>query len=214
MQAVARYHPLLVVLHWFLAALTVFALTLGALVVVHIPNNDPMKIEALRHHMTGGLLILVLMLVRLVLRARTAHPPAAATGHPLLDRIAWLSHRLLYVLVLAQAGSGLVMALQANLPEVVFLQHGALPPDFWVLPVRSAHYAVSRLLMALIALHVSGALYHTLIRRDGLLRRMWSAGAAWALPIRFRFPADQLQPCSLESKQEDIMNLKQGGASK
>jgi cytochrome b561 len=27
--------------------------------------------------------------------------------------------------------------------------------------------------MALIALHVTGALYHVLVRRDGLLRRMW-----------------------------------------
>jgi cytochrome b561 len=48
-----------------------------------------------------------------------------------------------------------------------------LPADFWVYPVRRVHYAVSRLLMVLIALHVSGALYHTIIRRDGLLRRMW-----------------------------------------
>jgi len=32
---------------------------------------------------------------------------------------------------------------------------------------------ISRLLMAMIALHVSAALYHTFILRDGLLRRMW-----------------------------------------
>jgi cytochrome b561 len=34
------------------------------------------------------------------------------------------------------------------------------------------HYLVSRLLMALIAQHIAGALYHTLILKDGLLRRM------------------------------------------
>jgi hypothetical protein len=32
---------------------------------------------------------------------------------------------------------------------------------------------LSRMLMALIALHILGALYHTLLRKDGLLRRMW-----------------------------------------
>ena len=37
---------------------------------------------------------------------------------------------------------------------------------------RAIHYAFSRALMLLIALHVAGALYHALIRRDGLLRRM------------------------------------------
>jgi cytochrome b561 len=173
MVKVSRYHPLLVALHWTIAVLAVAALALGALVMVRIPNTDPMKIEALRSHMTGGAVILALMLVRLFVRMRTAHPTAATTGHSALDRVAWLSHRLLYVLVLGQAGSGLFMALQASLPDIVFAHRGALPADFWDLPVRSVHYAISRLLMALIALHVSGALYHTLIRRDGLLRRMW-----------------------------------------
>src|SRR5262249_36913572 len=48
---VSRYHPVLVVLHWFLALFIVAALALGALVLVKIPNTDPMKIEALRSHM-------------------------------------------------------------------------------------------------------------------------------------------------------------------
>jgi hypothetical protein len=46
------------------------------------------------------------------------------------------------------------------------------PADFWAFPVRSVHYALSRLLMVLIALHLVGALYHTFILKDGLLRRM------------------------------------------
>jgi cytochrome b561 len=173
MQSVARYHPFLVVIHWLLAVLIVSALALGALVMVRIPNSDPMKIEAVRSHMIGGSLILILMLVRLFVRVGTAHPAAAATGNSTLDRIARLSHRLLYVLVLGQAGSGLFLALQAGLPDIVFAGNGALPAHFWVFPVRSVHYAISRLLMALIALHVTGAVYHTLVLRDGLLRRMW-----------------------------------------
>ena len=49
----------------------------------------------------------------------------------------------------------------------------ALPADFWVYPIRSVHYVISRVLMAVIALHIVGALYHTLLLRDGLLRRMF-----------------------------------------
>ena len=71
------------------------------------------------------------------------------------------------------AGSGIVMALQTGLPTIVFGGGGALPVDFWVFPVRTVHYLFSRLLMALIALHVTGALYHTLILKDGLLKRMF-----------------------------------------
>jgi cytochrome b561 len=173
MQRVTRYQPLLVVMHWLLGLLIIAALALGALVLVKIPNTDPMKVEALRSHMAGGILLLVLMLARLVVRMRTAHPPQVSTGNSALDRVAWVSHRLLYVLVLGQAGSGLYLGLQTGLPDVVFGGHGALPADFWAFPMRSVHYVISRLLMALIALHVAGALYHTFILRDGLLRRMW-----------------------------------------
>ena len=65
------------------------------------------------------------------------------------------------------------MAFQTDLPSIVFAGHGALPGDFWAYPIRWVHYALTRLLMALIALHILGALYHTLVLRDGLLRRMF-----------------------------------------
>jgi cytochrome b561 len=87
--------------------------------------------------------------------------------------MAWASHRLFYVLVIAMAGSGIAMALQAGLFGIVYGGEGTLPPDLWIYPVRSLHYVISRLLMALIALHIAGALFHTFVLRDGLLRRMF-----------------------------------------
>jgi cytochrome b561 len=112
---VSRYHPALVVLHWALAFLIIAALALGALVMVNIPNTSPMKIEALRSHMAGGMVILVLMLIRLAIRTRTAHPQPASAGHPLLDRLAFVSHRMFYGTVVVMAGSGIIMALQTGL---------------------------------------------------------------------------------------------------
>jgi len=172
MRYPSRYHPVLVALHWALALLIIAALALGALMMAKMPNSDPMKIEALRSHMTGGVLIVLLMALRLVVRMVTRHPASALTGAPSLDRLAWVSHRAFYVAVLAMAGSGIVMALQADLPSIIFGGGGALLADFWTFPVRSVHYLMSRLLMGLIALHIAGALYHTLIPRDGLLSRM------------------------------------------
>jgi len=173
MAEVTRYHPALVLLHWLLALLIIAALALGALVMARMPNSDPMKLEALRSHMSGGAAILVLMLIRLFVRSSTRRPPDADTRNALLDRLAWWSHRLLYVAVIGMALSGLTMALQTRLPWIVFAHEGHLPPTFWAFPIRWVHYGFSRLLMALIALHVAGALYHTFILRDHLLRRMW-----------------------------------------
>jgi cytochrome b561 len=173
MTQVSRYHPLLVVLHWLLAVFIIAALALGALVLAKIPNSDPLKLEALRPHMIGGVLILVLMLVRLLVRTRTAHPTAAPTGNTALNWLGWASHRLFYIAVIGMAGSGIAMAIEADLPAIVFGGHGSLPPDFWAFTPRYFHYAFSRLLMALIALHVAGVLYHTFFLRDRLLGRMF-----------------------------------------
>lgn len=172
-RRVSRYHPALVTLHWALALLIIAALALGALVMVKIPNTSPMKLEALRSHMTGGMAILSLMLLRLVIRTQTAHPAPVTAGHPLLDRLAWLSHRMFYGTVIVMAGSGIVMALQSGLFDSVFLGHGNLPADFWTFPIRYVHYVASRILMALIAVHVIAALYHAFVLRDGLLGRMF-----------------------------------------
>lgn len=173
MTQVSRYHPALVVLHWALAFLIIAALALGALVMVKIPNTSPMKFEALRSHMSGGMVILVLMLLRFAIRTQTAHPAPASAGHRLLDRLAWLSHRMFYGVVIVMASSGIVMALQGELFASVFLGHGTLPADFWAFPIRYVHYVASRILMVLIAVHIVAAFYHAFVLRDGLLGRMF-----------------------------------------
>jgi cytochrome b561 len=167
-----KYHPFFVLLHWAVAFAIANLLLRGALIMRYIPNSDPEKIAGLRAHMYAGTLVFALMLIRLLVRQKTQLPPRATARNRGLDWLAKASHRLLYVLVLGQALSGLYMAVQTGLPDVLILGRGTLPEDFWVFSIRSVHYLVSRLLMATIALHITGALYHTFILKDGLLRRM------------------------------------------
>jgi len=169
---VAKYHPLLVVMHWFVAFAMAQLLIRGPLLMVHIPNSDPAKIDALRAHMIAGILVLTAMTARLVLRRTTRLPAPASPGNVYLNRLKKMVWPLLYLCVICQALAGLGMAVEAGLPEILFGGGGALPADFWVYPLRSVHYVFSRLLMGLIAVHLAGAAYHTLILRDGLLRRM------------------------------------------
>ncbi|MBV8826542.1 MAG: cytochrome b/b6 domain-containing protein [Hyphomicrobiales bacterium] len=189
MSHVTRYHPVLVIMHWGLAFLIIVSLGLGALVLAHLPNSDPAKVAGLRAHMVGGVAILALTLLRLIVRSTSAHPAPARTGHPFLDTLARVSHRMFYPVVFMMAGSGLALAVESGALTVVFGHQGALPADFWIFTPRSVHYLVSRVLMALIALHVAGALYHTFVLRDGLLRRLWFgrrvATASAALPSTF-----------------------------
>jgi cytochrome b561 len=169
------------VLHWGLAALIIADLAIGSIALAHIPNASPRKLEALRAHMSGGLVILTAMAARLGLRLTSVGPAAAPTGSAALDRLAWLSHRMLYGAVFLMALSGFFLALQSGAFNAAFRGEGALPASFWIYPLRTVHFAAARLLMALIALHVAGALFHILVRRDGLLARM-SFGARGAQP--------------------------------
>jgi cytochrome b561 len=162
-RATPKYHPLLVLLHWAVAFVIANLLLRGVLIMRYIPNTDPEKIDGLRAHMYAGTLVFVLMLIRLVVRRKTQLPPRATARNRQLDWLAKTSHRLLYVLVLGQALSGLYMAVQTGLPDVLILGRGTLPEDFWVFSIRSVHYLISRLLLATIALHITGALYHTFI---------------------------------------------------
>lgn len=170
--AVRRYHPALVVLHWRVALLVVVGLVMGTLGLSTLPNSSPDKIGALRVHMIAGGAILILMLLRLVVRRVTVHPPPVPTGFALADRLAPLAHGGLYLAVLAMAGSGIAMSIGAGLPAIVFGGQGSLPADFSHLAARSVHGIVAKVLMALVALHVAAAVYHQWVRRDGLLTRM------------------------------------------
>lgn len=171
-MATVRYHPALRVLHWVSAALLLGMLFMAGVFLQATPNADPHKIGALRLHMATGAVVLVLTLVRLAVRLRSAHPPAVTTGLAWADALAPWVHRALYLLVLLMVASGLATSLQAHLPDIVWAGQGSLPPDLRVYPARIVHGIVSKLLMLAIAVHVGAALYHQWGRRDGLLRRM------------------------------------------
>lgn len=168
----ARYHPALVTLHWLLALLIFVALFMGTWFLKEIPNSSPEKLWALKGHMVAGALILLLTLLRLAVRLKTAHPAPASSGNALLDRLAPLMHGGLYVLVLGMAGSGIAISVLAGLPETVFLGVGQLPVNFDHLLPRTVHGGVAKLLMLAVGLHVAAGLYHHFVRRDGLLHRM------------------------------------------
>lgn len=169
-----RYHPALVVLHWLLAVMIIMGLVMGGFVLAETPNSDPEKIFALRMHMGAGIIILLLMLVRLVVRIRSRKPLHAETGNPLLDRLGGLTHWAFYLVVILMALSGIGISALAGLPPIVFGGSGdPLPADFWAYPPRYAHAVFANILMVLIVLHIAAAAWHQWIKKDGLLRRMW-----------------------------------------
>ena len=169
-----RYHPILVTLHWLVAALVVGALVMGGQVLAKMPNTDPDKLFSLQMHMSIGIVIFVLMILRLVVRFRTKKPPHADIGNDLLNKGGTLAHYLLYGVVIAMGASGLAIANAAGLPAIVFGGSGEpLPADFNDIAPRAAHGILSLVLKLVIVAHVLAALYHQYVRKDSLFSRMW-----------------------------------------
>lgn len=168
----SRFHFALRLLHWVSAVLLIIGLVMGTFVLDKTPNASPEKINALRGHMIFGTLILVLTVIRLIVRLRSAHPKPALTGIALADRFAPLVHGGLYAVIFVTIASGIGIAVLAGLPEIVFAAQGTLPTDFKDLPPRWVHGIFAKLLMLAIALHVGAALFHQFVRKDKLLSRM------------------------------------------
>ena len=73
--------------------------------------------------------------------------------------------------------SGYATGILARLNEIVFARSGApLPATFDAYPTSHVHGWIATLLALLIALHVAGALWHWLVRHDGVTRRMGLGG--------------------------------------
>ena len=173
----SKYHPVLAILHWTLAWFIIASLAFGFFVLAPMANTDPHKLDMLQWHMGLGMAILATMLIRLVVRWRTAKPTPAGVGTPSSARAAGWAHLAFYVLVFGMATSGYATALIAHLNDIVFARSGApLPATFDAYPTFRLHGWIALVLAILIGLHVLGALWHGLARRDGVMRRMGFGG--------------------------------------
>ncbi|MGO1070809.1 cytochrome b [Lysobacter sp. CA199] len=167
------------VLHWLMAAMILTMLFIGAGMVATVSDKHTWLLAL---HKPLGIAILVLALLRLALRL-LHKPPALPADLPPLQRFAAkASHALLYALMFALPLIGWAMLSAGGYP--VSLGAGVLLPpiapfDASVFAVlRWLHRSLAYVLFATVLLHLGAALYHGLIRRDGVLRSMlWRGGS-------------------------------------
>lgn len=115
-----------------------------------IPDFNPLVAA----HVFGGFLLFVLTLARLYVRKERGAPPPPQADPPLQRMAAQVTHLGLYALLVAMPISGAVAWFRANEAAA------------------DVHSVMRIVLLALIALHVAGALYHQFVLKDGLMQRM------------------------------------------
>ncbi|MDU9415982.1 cytochrome b [Pseudomonas sp. zfem005] len=167
------FSPLARLLHWSMALLILAMLFIGVGMVVTLSTRHTWLVEL---HKPLGIALLALVLLRIAVRLRRP-PPALPPDLPgWQHRLAHLSHLLLYTLMLAMPLVGWAMLAAGGYPVVLlgWLQLPAIAPHDAALyaVLRQAHHWLGYLLFATVLLHLGAALFHGLIRRDGVLASM------------------------------------------
>ena len=168
-------------LHWVAAALILAMLGLG-LTMVHVQMSSSAKFEAYQLHKSTGFLVLAMTLTCGLWRAANCLPAPPESVRPWERRLARSLHLGLYVLIPAMIVSGWLMVSASPLAIPTHLPFGFIVPNLTgpnaliEAQAKFAHEVLSKLVIAAIALHVTGALKHHFIDHDGVLLRMLSFG--------------------------------------
>ncbi|RKK02551.1 cytochrome b [Pseudoroseomonas wenyumeiae] len=169
----ARFSPLQRLFHWVMAACILAMLFIGVGMVSTISTR---YLTLVSIHKPLGIAILVLAVLRLFLRFRRGAPPLPADLPEPMKLAAHLSHLALYALMIIMPLLGWAMLSAEGLP-VLLSSSLRLPPiapqqpELYAL-LRSAHGYLAYAFFAVILLHLGAALYHALVRRDGVFEAM------------------------------------------
>ncbi|HTW28290.1 MAG TPA: cytochrome b [Acetobacteraceae bacterium] len=188
-----RFSPLQRTLHWLMAVMILSMLFIGIGMVSTVAPRYHVLVAI---HRPLGIAILVLVLLRLGLRLRRGAPPLPADLPRIQALAAKGSHVVLYALMLAMPLLGWSMLSAGGYPIVLFGRihlPRIMPHDDALYTVlREAHFALAFVLFAVVLLHLAAALFHALIRRDGVFTSMapWPSHRGPAPPPALR-PAPQ-----------------------
>ena len=166
-------------IHWLIAVLILLQFVISVL----MPDIGPKatSLTLINLHFSVGLLLLILTAIRLANRWR--HPvPLDTRDSPAWERrAARATHRVFYFILLVGPFLGWASASAHRMSVTLFglftLPDLAQPRARWALTAGDVHAVMMWTLLGLVALHAAAALYHHFVRRDGVLLRMWPAGA-------------------------------------
>jgi cytochrome b561 len=156
-------------LHWLMAACIIAMLFIG---VGMVSTVGPKYLPLIATHKTLGVALLVLVLIRLALRLHYGAPPLPADLPKPMKFAANLSHLALYGVMIVMPLLGLGMLWAAAYPVVLYggIQIPSLLPESDGLHTLlwNAHFYLGFAFFALVLLHLAAALFHALVRRDGV----------------------------------------------
>jgi cytochrome b561 len=160
-------------IHWAMAVLILAMLALGTQLSNMQPSLSNLWLYGL--HKTGGFAALALILLRLIWHKISPPPAPIGPATHWTNRAARAVHALTYILLVAIPLSGWIASSATGI-DILFAESWTIPP---IAPVSEAidhwgfvaHGVLTKALMAVLTLHVLGALKRA-FAGDGTLARM------------------------------------------
>lgn len=175
-HAPARYDATSRLLHWATVALVLAGAGLGLWIAYARPEEEAFKLRLYTLHESIGVTIWLVTLVRLAWRLGHPPPPLPADMPNPLKFAARLNHAAFYLWLLTMPVVGFVATNAWGFPLTWFWLVPLPDPVGKDVPLAETLTLIHRImawsLVAMIVLHVSGALWHHFVRRDGTLRKM------------------------------------------
>jgi len=161
------------VLHWLMAVCILAMLFIGVGMVSTVATQ---YLRLVSIHKPLGITILLLALIRLPLRLYYGAPPLPTDLPEPMKLAATLSHYIFYALMIGMPLLGWAMLSAAAYPVVLFgsvylPSIAPLNPKLHTL-LWNAHHYLALAFFALILVHLGAALFHRLVRRDGVFQAM------------------------------------------
>jgi cytochrome b561 len=167
-----QYSTRMVIVHWLTLALLVAAWFLGE-ELSEATDADSATIAGYLAHAAAGGSILLLTVVRLLFRGKDGTPPA--TGRTAMDKVAKGIHHLLYIVLFLLPVSGFMTVVTSGTGRALLSGDATLLPKeggYDKIFAHGVHELMVTVLIALVAIHVLGALKHQFVMKDGLMERM------------------------------------------
>lgn len=191
-----RYNNVAILLHWLIAITIIFMFLLGwymhdlpkgapkvtnfdlfdfGLINIDVAKEVSVRTFYYNLHKSIGLTLFILILFRVYWRLNHKPPKMLTSMSSFEIKLATAAHHSLYLLMVLIPLSGIIMSIGSKygihwfgIPFLPGIDSEDLRNLF-----KEFHEIFGQILILILILHVAGALKHTLINKDGVLKRMW-----------------------------------------
>jgi cytochrome b561 len=172
------YSTTAVILHWLIAA-SIFFLFVSSWWMMGLPlPSKELTFRELPFQLHKNIGITLVIVLTILLYVRFKHrptPPSAQELRPWMYKLAIIDHVILYVLIVAVCLSGYLSSSftrwETTLWWLVDLPQWGRADEEMNMFFSDIHLWTAWALLGVVAVHISGALYHA-FRNDGVVRRM------------------------------------------